>query len=470
MAPIQVQQKYIINGVKRLRENYYACAKDLSQKEIVNLVNKLDIDDINFLLNDWCLNARPEQISFSLDDCDGKKLENWRTWLVIGGRGSGKTRTGSEWIHAQAIGKQPMAEKSVPAKSIGLIGETFADVRDVMIEGESGILSIAPLAERPEFIASRRLLLWPNGCKGIILSADDPQSIRGLQFSAVWGDELCKWRYARKCWDMLQFTLRLSENPKILLTTTPKPMPLLQEIKQSKLTKNSHMKTDDNSSNLPHVFMQNIHERYDGTRLGHQEIEGIILADDQESLFNRHIIEKNRCYKLPTLTHKVIAVDPPARSHSHSSACGIVVAGIAENKHIYIIEDATCIQVKPVEWSQACIASYHKHAANHLLVEDNQGGEMVESIIKQFDSTVNFHPVNARKNKWMRAEPVASLYERGVVHHVGYYSKLEDEMCGFTQNFYNKKSPDRLDALVWAVDFLTRYQENKEPKIRQLLA
>ena len=396
----------------------------------------------------------------------------WTTWLVLGGRGAGKTRTGAEWIRGVVHGLPPFAPDAIGR--IALIGETQADARDVMVEGISGLLAVHRRDERPVWHKTLRKLTWPNGAVAHVFSADDPEALRGPQFGAAWLDELAKWKKAEEAWDMLQFGLRLGATPRQIITTTPRPVPLLKRLLDDSLTVISRAKTQANMYNLAPAFLDRIVGRYKGTRLGRQELDGELIDDREDALWSRALIEKTRIHPkdVPELTRIVVAVDPPVSSHQRSDRCGIVTAGIAADGRLIVLEDSTIATATPSRWVQKALSAYHRHRADALIVEVNQGGEMVESVIRAADAQVPIRPVRATRGKYLRAEPVAHLYERGRVFHAGSLSALEDEMCDFGPGengpaLSSGRSPDRLDALVWAITALALTPQS-HPKLRRL--
>lgn len=397
---------------------------------------------------------------------------NWTTWLVLGGRGAGKTRTGAEWVRGVALGEAPFAD--APVGRIALIGETQADARDVMVEGVSGLLALHRKGERPVWHKSLRKLTWPNGAVAQLFSAEDPEALRGPQFGAAWLDELAKWKKAEEVWDMLQFGLRLGTLPRQTVTTTPRPTPLLKRLLADPLTAVSRAKTHENAYNLAPSFLDRIVARYKGTRLGRQELDGEIVEDREDALWHRSLIERTRMTRaaLPDLVRVVVAVDPPVSSSRHADRCGIVAAGIDAAGAVYILEDATIASATPARWVQRALSTFHRHRADALVVEVNQGGDMVESVIRSAEPNVPVRPVRATRGKYLRAEPVAHLYERGRVCHAGIFEALEDEMCDFGPGakgygLSSGRSPDRLDALVWAVTALALTPQT-QPKLRRL--
>ncbi len=390
----------------------------------------------------------------------------WLTWLMIGGRGAGKTRAGAEWIRAQALGIAPLAAE--PASRIALVGETEHEVREVMIEGVSGLLAVHARHERPVWQPSRKRLEWSNGAVAQAFSAEDPESLRGPQFSCAWSDEMAKWRYAEAAFDMLQFGLRLGSQPRQMITTTPRPTELLKRLMADPASVTTHAATRENANNLAPTFLLNVMSRYAGTRLGRQELDGEIIEDRPDALWSRALLDSCRVNEAPPLQRIVVAVDPPASSGKRADACGIVAAGITDGGVCYVIADDTVSGATPSTWANKAIALWHRLQADALIAEVNQGGEMVKAVINEVDAAVPVHPVRATRGKWLRAEPVATLYEQGRVKHAGAFPALEDEMCDFGSNGLSTgKSPDRLDALVWAIDSLA-LRSRSGPRVRGL--
>lgn len=385
------------------------------------------------------------------------------TWLVLGGRGAGKTRLGAEWINGLVRGFSPFSLSRYGL--IALVGETYADVREVMIGGPSGIASIAR-HDRPRYEVTRKRLLWSNGAVAQAFSSEHPDGLRGPQYEAVWADELSKWRLAEECFDTLQFGLRLGTRPRQLITTTPKPIGLLKRLIADPAVDVTQMKTGDNAANLAEGFLTAINERYAGTRLGRQEINGELISDRQDAHWNRDMLEKAARMGRKEIGRIVVAVDPPASSGKSSNACGIVAAGLDEAGHGVVLADDTAQGLKPAAWAARAIDLYHRLGADCLVAEINQGGEMVESVIRSVDPDVPVKPVRARRGKWLRAEPVAALYQQGRIRHAGRFEELEDEMCNFGPGGLSAgQSPDRVDALVWAISELM-LGRGTEPRIR----
>ncbi|APY13306.1 ATP-binding protein [Brucella sp. 10RB9214] len=405
--------------------------------------------------DEWLIRARDAQLP-----PDG----DWRVWLIMGGRGSGKTRAGAEWVSGMALGLPPFAGK--PSGHIALVGETFNDAREVMVDGPSGILSVSRLV-RPRYEASRRRLIWDNGAVATLFSSEDPDSLRGPQFDAAWCDELAKWKNPQETWDMLQFGLRLGDNPRQVVTTTPRAVPLLKALLTDRTVSMTHMRTAENAGNLAEGFMQTIARRYAGTRLGRQELDGELVEERPGALWSRDRIEQCFEENPPPLARIVVAVDPPASSGKASDACGIVVAGIDAEGVGHVLADESMTMAKPHQWARRAIALYHTHEADAIVAEVNQGGEMVAAVLAAEDSSVPVLKRRASRGKWLRAEPVAALYEQGRVRHAGRFPALEDEMCDFApEGLSSGRSPDRLDALVWALGELMLGADHK-PRIRR---
>jgi phage terminase large subunit-like protein len=389
----------------------------------------------------------------------------WTTWLMLGGRGAGKTRLGAEWVRALVQGAAPYAEHR--HLHIALVGETEHDAREVMIEGPSGLMRISPRAQRPLWIPTRRRLEWPNGAVAQVFSAEDPEQLRGPQFDAAWCDELAKWRRPDDAFDMLQFGLRLGPRPRQLITTTPRPIPLIKRLLADARTAVTRAGTQANAAHLSPAFLDEVLARYAGTRLGRQEIDGEIIEDRPDALWSRASIEAARVPAAPGLVRIVVGIDPPASARGDASACGIVAAGRAEDGCIYVLEDATVKGMAPAGWATKAIAVYHRFKADTLIAEVNQGGDMVRAVLREVDASVPLKCVHATRGKWLRAEPVAAMYAQGRVKHVDPpMAELEDQMCDFGLNgLSGGASPDRLDALVWAVTALAA-RTPQGPRIR----
>jgi len=417
--------------------------------------------DLAFLAADWHIWARDDQLppAQSVDD-------PWRVWLILGGRGAGKTRAGAEWIRAKALGLPPFTQ--APSARIALVGETIGDVRHVMIEGISGLLAIHSGDERPRFEPSKMQLTWPTGAIAQVFGGDNPESLRGPQFDTAWVDELAKWREPERGWDMLQFGLRLGDPPQMVVTTTPKALPLLKTIMADPSTVVTRSKTTDNAANLAPAFIREITRRYKDTALARQELDGEIIDMRAGSLWRRDWIDAHRVNACPDLKSIVVAVDPPVTATASSDACGIMVVGIGPDNRAYVISDRTVQGREPHIWARAAVSAYQDFEADRIVAEINQGGDLVVSVLRQIDPGVAVQKVRATRGKWLRAEPVAALYAEGRVSHVGLYPQLEDQMCAFgADGLASGRSPDRLDALVWALTSLLLNTKG-DPTIRSL--
>jgi phage terminase large subunit-like protein len=382
----------------------------------------------------------------------------WTTWLILGGRGAGKTRAGAEWVRGVAVND--------PKARIALVGETERDVCEVMIEGVSGLLAVHRHDERPTWRTSRRRLKWKNGAVAQVFSADNYEALRGPQFSAAWCDELAKWRHAEATFDMLQFGLRLGERPRQVVTTTPRPSALIQRLIDDPGTAVTHAGTWVNAYNLAPTFLETVLARYRGTRLGRQELDGEIVEERSDALWKRAQIEACRVGAAPELARIVVAVDPPGSAREGADACGLVAAGRAADGTIYVLADESAAGLTPQAWASRAIALWLRLSADALVAEVNFGGDMVRAVIREADRSVPVMTVRATRGKYVRAEPVSQLYEQGRVRHAGTFPALEDEMCDFgLGGLSSGRSPDRLDALVWAVTALS-YGARAEPRVR----
>ncbi len=381
----------------------------------------------------WPSLARPEQL---LPEGD------WQTWLILAGRGFGKTRAGAETIRAWV--------QSGKCRRIALISETVAEVRNVMVEGASGLLNIGPPSERPKFIPSLNKLIWPNGAEAHIFSADRYESLRGPQFDGAWIDELAKFRYPQEVWDQLSFCLRLGEKPQVVITTTPRPIDLIQDLVNDPDVVVTRGSTFDNSANLSPSFLNSIKKRFEGTRLGAQELYGEVLSQTEGALWTHEQLDHMRTKHPPQLQRIVVAIDPATTNHEGSDETGIVAVGLGHDGRSYVLEDLSG-KMPPGEWARQAVACFHRWKADRIVAEVNKGGDLVERIIRSIDPTVSFKAVRATRGKYTRAEPVAALYEQGKVSHVDRgLEKLENQMCTYVAGI-STKSPDRLDALVWAI-------------------
>lgn len=399
-------------------------------------------DEVSRLMFNWSVWAMPHQLP-----PDG----DWTTWLLLGGRGAGKTRAGAEWVRM-------LAEKGIGP--IALVGETMTEAEMVMVKGESGILRISPPWMEPRLIGS--VLIWPNGVEAHLLPASDPERFRGPQFAAAWCDETAKWRKAEAAFDMLQFGLRLGERPRQLVTTTPRATKLMKRLMADDQSVISRAKSKVNK-HLADAFFRAVVERYRDSVLGRQELDGELIEDRPDALWQRSM------FRAPDGVvdgRIVVAVDPPVTGTERSDACGIVVAGRAGEGAV-VLEDATLQGMRPDIWAARAVAAYRAHEADCIVVEVNQGGDLVEEMLKQVDRSVPIRKVRANRGKWVRAEPVAALYARGLVRHVAGLTALEDELCAFGPDGKAEgHSPDRVDALVWAMTELVL--NDVRPRVRGL--
>ena len=377
---------------------------------------------------------------------------DWTTWLFIGGRGCGKTRTGAEWVRGLAANK---------VSPIALVGETMSEALAIMVRGESGLFHVCRDEERPRLQGHQ--LTWPNGVEATLMSASDPDRFRGPQFAAAWCDEVAKWPDAEAAWDMLQFGLRLGDKPRQLATTTPRATRLIKRLIDDPRTVMSRMRTQDNHAHLAPTFMDEVVGRYRGSVLGRQELDGELIEDDPGALWQRGMFRR---FDGGGVGRIVVAVDPPVTGTVRSDSCGIVVAGrIGEG--VAVLEDCSMRQAAPLAWARRAVAAFHAHQADAIVAEVNQGGDLVRSVLAQVDANVPVREVRASRGKWLRAEPVAALYGRGLVRHVAGLTALEDEMCAFgVDGRSDRHSPDRVDALVWAVTDLLL--NDMRPRIRGL--
>lgn len=391
------------------------------------------------LLHDWRFWARPNQIAPEGD---------WDGWLVLAGRGYGKTRLGCEFVREQA--------QTGKAGRIGLVAETSADGRDVLVEGESGLLAIAPNDNRPTYEPSKRRVTWPNGAIATLYDAREPDQLRGPQHDLILMDELAKYRYAQQLFDNMLFGLRLGPHPRWVATTTPRPTKLIRALAIDPRVKLTRGSSDENLANLAPTYKRNVIDRYAGTRIGRQELNAEILDDVPGALWSRKALDEGRVREAPPLQRIVIALDPPATSGESANEAGIIACGVAPNAdgnlHGYAMDDWS-LQGTPDEWARRAVACYRRYEADAIVAEVNQGGEMVASVIRSVDPDVNVIMVHASRGKYVRAEPVSALYEQGRIHHVGALATLEDQMIAFTPESAADRSkgisPDRVDSLVW---------------------
>lgn len=399
---------------------------------------------------------------------------DWKNWVILGGRGAGKTRAGAEWVRHMVEGNEPKDKGQ--ARRVALVGETIEQVREVMVFGDSGILACSPPDRMPKWEAGRKRLVWPNGAIAQVFSAHEPEALRGPQFDAAWVDELAKWKKAQATWDMLQFGLRLGEHPRVCITTTPRNVGVLKALLAQDTTVTTHAATEVNRAYLARSFLEEVRSRYKGTRLGRQELDGVLLDEVEGALWTSGMLERARLAKVPEMDRIVVAVDPPVTGHAGSDECGIVVAGVCRSGPVsdwraYVLDDVTVRAKSPMGWAKVAVAAMETWGADRLVAEVNQGGDLVAEVIRQVDPLVPYKAVRAARGKAARAEPVAALYEQGRVHHVGQFDELEDQMCRMSLRGYEGGgSPDRLDALVWALHELVVEPSShwRRPRLRSL--
>lgn len=407
-------------------------------------ITGLTIEELKYYWPFW---ARPKQLPPEGD---------WLGWLIRSGRGFGKTRAGAEWVKMRV-------EQGY--RRIALIGQTKADVRDEMVElNDAALLNIYQEDEVPDYQPSKRRIVWPNGAVAIVYSGDEPGQLRGPEHDSAWVDELAKFRYPQRTWDNLEMGLRIGDNPQVCITTTPRPIPIIKALLKDEDIMDVVGHSKENISNLSEKYINRIIKRYEGTRLGRQELEGQLLDDSPGALWDREKdIERYRVMEHPELLRIVIAIDPPGTKNKKSAEAGIIAIGEGVDGHGYVLEDVSK-KASPTEWAKAAITLYHKYEADRIIGEVNNGGDMIENIIKTINNRVSYKDVRATRGKQLRAEPVASLYEQGKIHHVGTFPELEDQLCQWEPG---DDSPDRLDALVWGgtelfIDYKTVKGDSKD--------
>jgi phage terminase large subunit-like protein len=402
----------------------------LTPSEQEAALSRLTPTQIEFLKHDWHFWRREKQTPPPGD---------WTYWLIKAGRGYGKTRVGAEWVR-ECVRDFPL---------VNLAGATADDARDIMIEGESGILAVCPKDERPIYRKSDRQLHWPNGARSLIFTADEPERFRGKQHMKFWADELASWRYP-EAWIQMKLGLRLGARPQAVVTTTPRPTPLIKELLADPACVVTEGSTYENRPNLSPTFFATVIKQYEGTRLGRQELLAHVLDDNPNALFKRDWIERDRVVSHPDLTRVVVAIDPAATNEEGSAETGIVVAGSAGDD-FYVLADRS-LHASPEGWARAAIVAYHLHSCDRAVGEANNGGDMIEALLRNVDPNVSYEKVTATRGKMIRAEPISALYEQGRVHHVGTFPALEDQMAEWEPGM---DSPDRMDALVWALTELS---------------
>ncbi|HTR12262.1 MAG TPA: terminase family protein [Roseiarcus sp.] len=400
------------------------------------LIAAMTPEDCSRLFYDWSLWARPEQEPPPGD---------WVIWLILAGRGAGKTRAGAEAVR-RWIEKFPI---------VNLIGPTADDVRDVMVLGDSGLLNVCPVGERPRYLPSAARLEWPNGAVSLLFSAEEPDRLRGKQHMKLWCDELAAWRRP-DAFDQALLGLRLGDRPQAVVTTTPRPTKIIKQLAADKHTIVTRGSTFDNRGHLAKAFLERIAKRYEGRVIGRQELMAEIVEETPGSLWTRALIERQRVRPEDApceFAEVVVGVDPPARSGSKADECGLIVAAKATDGRIYVLADKSSQGDTPAGWAARVGAAYRGFSANRVVAEVNNGGDMVAEVMRQAEPHLPVRSVHATRGKFLRAEPIAAAYERGLVFHAGVFEKLEDQMCALTPDFDRRSgpSPDRADALVWTV-------------------
>jgi phage terminase large subunit-like protein len=414
-----------------------ASLASLSASELDKLLQSISDDDARTLLHDWKFWARPNQLPPESD---------WRFWLLLAGRGFGKTRVGGETIRRWV---------DEGYQRIHLVGPTVSDTRNVMVAGPSGLLSCFPAHQRPEFEPSKHLIRFHTGAVAETFSADEPERLRGPQCEAFWADECCSWRFLEDAWDNLMYGFRLPGRPlRGVISTTPKPSKWLKELMANPATQVTRGSSRDNRANLAPAFFAEIISKYEGTRLGRQEIDAEVLEDTPGALWSLALIDAGRWRTVLSdeIIRIVVGVDPAVSVGEKSADTGIVVAGLLRSGHVVVLDDVTCHET-PLGWARVVKAAYYSRRADRVVGEINNGGDLVESNIRTLDPTIAFRAVRASRGKAIRAEPVAALYEQGRVHHVGSFGALESQMCSFVPSAERKQGDrlDRMDALVWAI-------------------
>ncbi|WP_370206526.1 DNA-packaging protein [Pararhodobacter marinus] len=446
----------------RCDAEWLACAPHRIREDFLKGLSEGALLALPFLFDFWAL---PHQVA---------PKGAWKTWVCMGGRGAGKTRAGAEWVRAQVEGAGPRDPGR--ARRVALVGETLDQVREVMVMGDSGILACSPPDRRPVWEATRKRLVWPNGAVAQAFSAHAPEAMRGPQFDAAWADELGKWKKSEEAWDQLQFALRLGEDPRCVVTTTPRAEGVLRRVLGLDTTVVTRAPTSENRAFLAPSFLCEVEARYGGTRLGRQELDGALLEDVEGTLFPQALIDGCRIEAAPALSRVVVAVDPAVSGNAGSDLCGIVVVGAMTEGPVgtwraVVLEDASVKATSPTDWARAAIAARDRHGAERLVAEVNQGGDLVAQVLRQVDPLVPVRAVHAARGKAARAEPVAALYEQGRVSHLRGLGALEEQMAQMTtQGFRGRGSPDRVDALVWALHelILAPAEHHRTPRTRVL--
>lgn len=410
----------------------------LPEPERQQIIQALSPKEANALLFDWEFWAREKQLPPSGD---------WLVWLIMTGRGWGKTRAAGEFVIREV--------KEGRAKRVALVAKTPADARDVMIEGESGLLNISPPWFKPEYEPSKRRLTWPNGAIATVYSSKEPDHLNGPQHDLAWGDEIRTWYSPQETWDMLMFGLRIGEHPRMVATTTPLPIALIKNLVKMSDVIVTWGSTYENRANLAPAFYSQIIQKYEGTRLGQQEIKAELLTDVPGALWKRIDI---RYKPAPSMVRVVVAIDPAMTSKASSDETGIIVAGKGIDGFAYVLADRSA-RVSPDSWARRAIQGFDDFKADKIIGEVNNGGDLVELTIRTVDKNVPYKAVHASRGKYIRAEPIAALYEQGKVFHIQPFTELEDQMCTWFPE--SGESPDRMDALVWALTELMLDKQGK---------
>lgn len=404
----------------------------LPEPDRLSILQSLTPAELSALEHEWRFWARPEQVA-----PDG----DWATWLVLAGRGFGKTEAGAQWVQERV---------KAGARSIALIAETQKDLEEVMVPR---LLKISTPGNVPSARFRPVRLTWPNGAQALGYNGTEPDQLRGPEFDTAWCDELAKYRYARELWDMLQFTMRSGDDPRVMVTTTPRPIPIIRELLADASTRVTRGSTFDNSDNLAPKFLDALREKYQGTRLGRQELNAEVLDDLPGALWTRAMFDSHRVKAAPPMARVVIAVDPSgtAGASDGGDSIGIVATGKGIDGRAYVLADRSC-KLSPDGWGRQAVKAYHDFKADRIIAERNFGGAMVEHVIRTVDRSVSYKEVTASRGKVARAEPIAALYEQGRVSHVGSLADVEDQCCLIGPDGYiGEGSPDRADALVWAL-------------------
>ena len=429
--------------------NHYLAA---TPDERVAWIKSLTTKRAQDIHTDWSWWQRDDQVPPKTD---------WQLWLVMAGRGFGKTRIGAEWVRAQA--------ECNSNAHIALIGATLGDVRSIMVEGPSGLLAIAPDDNRPKFEPSLRQLKWTNGAKATLYSASEPESLRGPEHSHAWADEVGKWGYDQSTWDNLMMTMRVGRNPQVVATTTPRPTPLMKRLMTDEEAAITRGATQANRQFLPAAWLAGLDKVYGGTRLGRQELGGEWLEQVEGALWTLALLDRCRVTEPPQLRRVVIGVDPPAGSKG--DACGIIAVGKGQDDKAYVLADHSVQGRSPEGWARAVADAAQLWQADRVIAEVNNGGDMVRSTLMAANISLPFKAVHATRSKTARAEPVQTLYQAGRAFHAGRFPELEDELCGLIAGGEYAgpgRSPDRADALVWAMTELMLGTQNAVPRVRCL--